>query len=70
MEDSYVILECLNNHLTSFSILQYNLKDQVKLFGYMTVLSSISPVGLSFFLYIFKYTVTYKINYKYFFLLL
>lgn len=54
VEDNYVILEFLNNHLTSFSFLQYNIEDQVKLFGFTTILSYISPVGLGFISYIFK----------------
>ncbi|XP_025407134.1 uncharacterized protein LOC112681083 isoform X2 [Sipha flava] len=43
VEDNYVILECLNNHLTPFSFLQYNLEDQIKLFGFIIILSYISP---------------------------
>jgi hypothetical protein len=61
VEDNYVILECLNNHLTPFSFLQYNLEDQIKLFGFIIILSYISPVGLGFVLYIVKI----KINLKY-----
>lgn len=46
VEDNYVILECLKNNETLSYILQYNLEDQNKLFGCMTILSSISPVSL------------------------
>lgn len=45
VEDNFVILECLKNHLISSYILQYSLENQIQSFGYMTILSSTSPVG-------------------------
>jgi len=48
IDDNFIILECLKNNLTSSYILQYSLEEQSKLFGCMTISSSISPVSLSF----------------------
>ncbi|CAH1722627.1 uncharacterized protein LOC114130709 [Aphis gossypii] len=43
IDDNFIILECLKNNLTSSYILQYSLEEQRKLFGCMTISSSISP---------------------------
>lgn len=53
MEDNIVILECLKHHITPSHILQYNLEDQMQLFGCKTILSSISPVGLNFICFLY-----------------
>ncbi|XP_015364270.1 PREDICTED: uncharacterized protein LOC107162071 [Diuraphis noxia] len=43
IDDNFIILECLNSYLTVSNILQYSLEEQSKLFGCMTISSSISP---------------------------
>ncbi|XP_022182508.1 uncharacterized protein LOC111042242 isoform X1 [Myzus persicae] len=43
IDDNFIILECLKNNLTISNILQYSLEEQRKLFGCMTISSSISP---------------------------
>lgn len=48
MDDNFIILECLKNNLTISNILQYNLEEQSKLFGWMTISPSISPVSCNF----------------------
>lgn len=48
VKDDFIILECLKNHVTSSDILEHTLEDQTKLFGCMTILSSISPVSLNY----------------------
>lgn len=44
VKHSFIILECLKTNLTTSYILQNSLEEQSKLFGYMTIASSISPV--------------------------
>lgn len=46
VQDKFVILECLKNYLTPSYIIQHSIKDQIQLFGYRTILSSISPVNI------------------------
>lgn len=45
IDDKKVILECLQHHLVPSNIFQYSLEDQNRLFGYMTVIPSVSPVS-------------------------
>lgn len=48
IDDNFIILECLNSYLNVSNILQYSLEEQSKLFGCMTISSSVSPVSVSF----------------------
>ncbi|XP_050538872.1 uncharacterized protein LOC126904157 isoform X2 [Daktulosphaira vitifoliae] len=41
--DSKVILDCLNHHLVPSNIFQYNLAEQNQNFGYVNILSTVSP---------------------------
>ncbi|XP_025195243.1 uncharacterized protein LOC112594591 isoform X2 [Melanaphis sacchari] len=43
MDDNFIILECLKNNSTISYILRYSLEEQSKLFGWITISSSISP---------------------------
>lgn len=55
IEDKFVILECLTNHLTSSNIQQCKLEDRIQEFGHTTILSYISPVSLKFIFIFVKY---------------
>ncbi|XP_050422148.1 uncharacterized protein LOC126834339 [Adelges cooleyi] len=43
IDDKKVILECLKHHLVPSNIFQHSLEDQNRLFGYITILPSVSP---------------------------